>query len=102
MIEEMSRMGFGGVATGYGIHSNIVAPYINHFGTDQQKQHWLPKMITGEAVGALAMTEPGAGSDVQAIRVGPEGQVEVASDPRRGGVGGVEGRGLTKPTTPPK
>ena len=68
IIEEASRMGFGGVATGYGIHSNIVAPYINHFGTDEQKEQWLPKMVSGEAVGALAMTEPGAGSDVQGIR----------------------------------
>ena len=68
LIEELSRMGFGGVCTGYGIHCNIVAPYINHFGTEEQKQHWLPKMISGEAVGALAMTEPGAGSDVQGIR----------------------------------
>tara|TARA_B110000503_G_scaffold19879_1_gene29721 strand:- start:46445 stop:47581 length:1137 start_codon:yes stop_codon:yes gene_type:complete len=68
IIEEMSRMGFGGIASGYGIHSNIVAPYIEHFGTEEQKAQWLPKMVTGEAVGALAMTEPGAGSDVQSIR----------------------------------
>jgi acyl-CoA dehydrogenase len=68
MIEELSRMGFGGIASGYGIHSNIVAPYIDHFGSEAQKQHWLPRMVSGEAVGALAMTEPGAGSDVQAIR----------------------------------
>jgi acyl-CoA dehydrogenase len=68
VIEEMSRMGFGGIASGYGIHSNIVAPYIEHFGTDEQKNHWLPKMVTGEVLGALAMTEPGAGSDVQGIR----------------------------------
>ena len=61
-------MGFGGVATGYGIHSNIVAPYIARHGTDEQKQTWLPKMVSGEALGALAMTEPGAGSDVQGIR----------------------------------
>jgi acyl-CoA dehydrogenase len=68
LIEELSRMGFGGIACGYGIHSNIVAPYLNHFGTEAQKLHWLPKMVSGEAVGALAMTEPGAGSDVQGIR----------------------------------
>ena len=68
LIEELSRMGMGGLASGYGIHSNIVAPYSNHFGTEEQKQQWLPKMISGEAVGALAMTEPGAGSDLQAIR----------------------------------
>ena len=68
MIEELARMGFGGIAAGYGIHSNIVAPYIEHFGTEEQKTQWLPKMVSGEAVGALAMTEPGAGSDVQAIR----------------------------------
>ena len=68
LIEELSNMGFGGLASGYGIHSNIVAPYVEHFGTEEQKQQWLPKMVTGEAVGALAMTEPGAGSDVQGIR----------------------------------
>lgn len=68
MIEELSHMGFGGFCSGYGIHCNIVAPYIEHFGTEQQKSQWLPKMVSGEAVGALAMTEPGAGSDVQGIR----------------------------------
>lgn len=68
IIEETSRLGFGGIASGYGIHSNIVAPYIEHFGTEEQRSHWLPKMITGEVLGALAMTEPGAGSDVQGIR----------------------------------
>ncbi len=68
MIEELSYMGFGGYASGYGIHSNIVAPYLSRHGTDAQKAQWLPKMVTGECVGALAMTEPGAGSDVQGIR----------------------------------
>ncbi|RLA58538.1 MAG: acyl-CoA dehydrogenase [Epsilonproteobacteria bacterium] len=68
LIEELSSMGFGGIATGWGIHCNIVAPYIEHYGTEEQKQQWLTKMISGEAVGALAMTEPGAGSDVQGIR----------------------------------
>ena len=47
LIEELSSMGFGGIATGWGIHCNIVAPYIEHFGTEGQKQQWLTKMITG-------------------------------------------------------
>ena len=68
MIEELSYMGFGGFASGYGIHSNIVAPYISRHGSAAQKAAWLPKMVTGEVVGALGMTEPSAGSDVQAIR----------------------------------
>ena len=68
IMEELARMGFGGISTGYSIHSNIVAPYITRHGTDAQKQQWLPKMVSGEAFGALAMTEPGAGSDVQGIR----------------------------------
>jgi acyl-CoA dehydrogenase len=68
ILEEMSRLGFGGIAMGYSIHSNIVAPYINNFGSDEQKNEWLPKMVSGEVLGALAMTEPGAGSDVQGIR----------------------------------
>ncbi len=68
LIEELSRMGFGGFASGFGIHSNIVAPYLSRHGTEEQKQQWLPRMVSGDAVGALAMTEPGAGSDVQGIR----------------------------------
>ena len=53
---------------GYAIHSTIVAPYIAEYGTEEQKQRWLPKLASGELVGAIAMTEPTTGSDLKAIR----------------------------------
>nr|WP_119292905.1 acyl-CoA dehydrogenase family protein [Azohydromonas sediminis] len=64
MIEQSraNLSGFGGA-----LHSAIVAPYILHYGSDEQKRRWLPRMATGELVGAIAMTEPGTGSDLQAI-----------------------------------
>ncbi|WP_375177815.1 acyl-CoA dehydrogenase family protein, partial [Marinobacter mobilis] len=65
---EMARMGFGALATNVMVHSDIVAPYISHLGSETQKQQWLPGMVSGEVVGAIAMTEPGAGSDLQAMR----------------------------------
>jgi alkylation response protein AidB-like acyl-CoA dehydrogenase len=66
--EEMCRMGFHGLGTGYNIHANIVAPYVLNIGTQGQQDRWLPGMVTGEVLTALAMTEPGAGSDVAGMR----------------------------------
>lgn len=65
---EMCRLGLHGLGTGYNIHANIVAPYINNLGSDAQKERWLPPMASGEVIAALAMTEPGAGSDVASMR----------------------------------
>ena len=55
-------------STGFSLHSDIVANYLNNFGNEQQKKLWLPKMASGEVVTAIAMTEPGTGSDLQAVR----------------------------------
>jgi acyl-CoA dehydrogenase len=66
--EEMCRLGFHGLATGYNIHANIVAPYVLNIGTKEQHERWLPGMVSGEVLTALAMTEPGAGSDVAGMR----------------------------------
>jgi len=66
VMEEMHRTGV--VGFGHQVHSTIVAPYVLHYGTEAQKQQWLPKMVSGEAVGAIAMTEPNTGSDLQSIR----------------------------------
>ncbi|KCX39289.1 acyl-CoA dehydrogenase, N-terminal domain protein [Acinetobacter sp. 263903-1] len=66
LIEEQAYAGDS--ATGFSLHSDIVANYINNFGNEKQKQYWLPQMATGEVVTAIAMTEPGTGSDLQAVR----------------------------------
>src|SRR5216683_2190348 len=63
---EFSLAGFD--SFGAPLHSGIVAPYILHYGTEAQKQRWLPKLATGELVGAIAMSEPGTGSDLQGVR----------------------------------
>ncbi|MBP6778178.1 MAG: acyl-CoA dehydrogenase family protein, partial [Piscinibacter sp.] len=62
------ELGWAG-ATGpqFGLHSDIVAPYILHVGSEAQKRHWLPRMASGEAIAAIAMTEPGAGSDLAGV-----------------------------------
>lgn len=65
VIEELARANVTGF--GNGVHSGIVAHYINAYGTEGQKRRWLPKMASGELVGAIAMSEPGAGSDLQAL-----------------------------------
>jgi acyl-CoA dehydrogenase len=66
IIRELSLAGFD--AFGAPLHSGIVAPYILHYGTDEQKRRWLPQLVTGELVGAIAMSEPGTGSDLQRVR----------------------------------
>lgn len=66
LIEELARSGLTG--PGFHLHSEIVAPYILHYGSDAQKQRYLPAMACGEMIGAIAMTEPAAGSDLQSIR----------------------------------
>jgi acyl-CoA dehydrogenase len=66
MIEELARSNLTGV--GFTMHSDVLAPYILDYGTEAAKQRWLPGMARGEIIGALAMTEPGIGSDLKAVR----------------------------------
>lgn len=68
VVEELARSNLNGLASCVSVHSDIVAHYILAMGTEQQKQAWLPRMVSGDAVGAVAMTEPGAGSDLQGMR----------------------------------
>ena len=65
-MEELSRGGFSGI--GYGLHNEIVAPYILRYGTEAQKKHYLPRFASGELIGAIAMSEPAAGSDLQGVK----------------------------------
>jgi acyl-CoA dehydrogenase len=66
LMDMLGRKGVDGF--GISLHNAIVMPYIFHYGTEEQKQRWLPRLATGELVGAIAMTEPGAGSDLQGIQ----------------------------------
>ncbi|OBW51570.1 acyl-CoA dehydrogenase [Solibacillus silvestris] len=67
LTEELERVG-AGLASGISLHSDIVTPYIEAYGTAAQKEKWLPKSVTGEYISAIAMTEPGAGSDLAGIQ----------------------------------
>ncbi len=70
IIEAISHVGVDGF--GIALHNAIVAPYILHYGSKEQKQRWLPKLASGELIGAIAMTEPGAGSDLQGVKTRAE------------------------------
>ncbi len=66
LAEEMTRAGASG--PGFPVHTDIIVPYLSSLGTDEQKRRWLPGCVSGETITAIAMTEPGAGSDLQGIR----------------------------------
>jgi acyl-CoA dehydrogenase len=66
LAEELGKAGATG--PGFAVHSDMVATYVMSFGTEQQKKEWLPKMVSGEAIGAIGLTEPGGGSDLKALR----------------------------------
>jgi acyl-CoA dehydrogenase len=70
IIEAISHVGVDGF--GIALHNSIVAPYILHYGSEEQKKKWLPRMASGELIGAIAMTEPGAGSDLQGVKTRAE------------------------------
>jgi acyl-CoA dehydrogenase len=72
LCEEMARTGSGGTAAGIGAHVNIATPPIWKFGTEEQKERYLAPAIRGERIGALGITEPGAGSDVASLRTRAE------------------------------
>jgi alkylation response protein AidB-like acyl-CoA dehydrogenase len=66
LAEEMTRAGAHG--PGFAVHTDIIVPYLSSLGTDEQKRRWLPGCVSGDTVTAIAMTEPGAGSDLQGVR----------------------------------
>ena len=66
LMEEQARA--NNSSLGFGLHSEIVAPYLLHYGSEHLKKKYLPKMATGEAIAAIAMSEPGAGSDLQGVK----------------------------------
>ncbi len=72
LMEEIARVNASGL--GFSLHNEIVAPYVLHYGSEEQKQRLLPRMASGEAIGAIAMSEPAAGSDLQGIKTTAQAQ----------------------------
>ena len=68
VMEELAKVCATSISSGFGLQDDIAIPYIADLGTPEQKARWLPPMAAGECIGAIAMTEPGAGSDLQGIR----------------------------------
>ena len=68
VTEVLARRGYGGLVGGVQVHNDVNPPYLLHCGTEAQRAHWLPRMARGEAIAAIGMTEPGAGSDLKALR----------------------------------
>ena len=68
VVEELSYAGYTGPMTDFSVHSDVCCGYIQHAGSEEQKKKWLPRMVSGETVCAIAMTEPGTGSDLQGVR----------------------------------
>jgi len=72
IVEEFAYSGFAGPTSDFSVHSDVCCGYLLSYGTPKQKQTWLPRMVSGETVCAIAMTEPGTGSDLQGIRTRAE------------------------------
>jgi alkylation response protein AidB-like acyl-CoA dehydrogenase len=68
IMEELGRVGAGSLTAGFSLQDDVAIPYLVDLGTDEQRRRWLPGMVSGQLIGAVAMTEPGAGSDLQGIR----------------------------------
>lgn len=68
VLSEETGYALGGASVGFSVHADIVAYYLLHAGSEEQKKYWLPRMVRGESIAAIAMTEPGCGSDLKALR----------------------------------
>lgn len=68
VVEEIAYAGYAGPMTNFSVHSDVCAGYLLNWGTENQRQKWLPRMVRGESVCAIAMTEPGTGSDLRAVQ----------------------------------